>query len=64
MVWSIPELLAELSERVTLEPGDVVCTGTPAGVGLRTGNYLKPGDILDAEIASVCRLRVVIGAAT
>ncbi|WP_372527305.1 fumarylacetoacetate hydrolase family protein [Piscinibacter sp.] len=61
MVWSIPELLAELSERVTLEPGDVVCTGTPAGVGLRTGTYLIPGDVVDAEIGPLGHLRVVIG---
>lgn len=49
-VWSIPELVAELSQRVTLEPGDVICTGTPAGVGLRTGTYLVPGDVVDAGI--------------
>jgi 2-keto-4-pentenoate hydratase/2-oxohepta-3-ene-1,7-dioic acid hydratase in catechol pathway len=61
MVWSIPELVAELSERVTLEPGDVICTGTPAGVGLRTGTYLAPGDVIDAEIGPLGRLRVVIG---
>lgn len=37
MIWPVPELLAELSRTVTLEPGDVVFTGTPAGVSALTG---------------------------
>jgi 2-keto-4-pentenoate hydratase/2-oxohepta-3-ene-1,7-dioic acid hydratase in catechol pathway len=45
-------LVAFLSETVTLEPGDVVATGTPAGVGFaRTPPvYLKPGDIMEVEV--------------
>lgn len=45
MIWDVGELLALLSARVTLQPGDLVFTGTPAGVG-----PLQPGDSVLAEI--------------
>jgi 2-keto-4-pentenoate hydratase/2-oxohepta-3-ene-1,7-dioic acid hydratase in catechol pathway len=45
MVFSVPTLLAYISQVMTLEPGDIVATGTPAGVG-----PLLPGDIVDVEI--------------
>jgi 2-keto-4-pentenoate hydratase/2-oxohepta-3-ene-1,7-dioic acid hydratase in catechol pathway len=61
MVWPVPELLALLTEHLTLEPGDIVSTGTPAGVGLRTQSFMKPGDRIDAEIGPLGRLRVEIG---
>jgi 2-keto-4-pentenoate hydratase/2-oxohepta-3-ene-1,7-dioic acid hydratase in catechol pathway len=38
---------------VTLEPGDVISTGTPSGVGSATGTYLKPGDIVRATIGGI-----------
>jgi 2-keto-4-pentenoate hydratase/2-oxohepta-3-ene-1,7-dioic acid hydratase in catechol pathway len=50
MIWSLPEQIAAMSEHVTLEPGDILLTGTPAGVGLATGTFLKIGDLIDAEI--------------
>ena len=48
----VDQLIAFLSETVTLEPGDVIATGTPAGVGFaRTPPvYLKPGDIMEVEV--------------
>ena len=52
MVFSIPELLAYISEVMTLEPGDLVATGTPAGVG-----PLAPGDVVEVEIPGVGVLR-------
>jgi fumarylpyruvate hydrolase len=58
MIWSIPEVIAELSRYVALQPGDLIFTGTPAGVGA-----VQPGDRLDCEIEDVGRLHVVIGAA-
>jgi len=48
MVFSIPEILLELGKFFVLKPGDLVFTGTPAGVG-----PLHPGDYVEAEIASV-----------
>jgi len=60
MIWSLPEQLVGITEHVTLEPGDIVSTGTPAGVGLRTGNFLKVGDRIDAEVGPIGRLSVHI----
>ena len=45
MVFSVPALLAYISEVMTLEPGDIVATGTPAGVGA-----LVPGDTVEVEV--------------
>jgi 2-keto-4-pentenoate hydratase/2-oxohepta-3-ene-1,7-dioic acid hydratase in catechol pathway len=60
MIWSVPEQLAILSEHVTLEPGDILLTGTPAGVGMATGDYLKAGDVIEAEISGLGRLVIEI----
>jgi 2-keto-4-pentenoate hydratase/2-oxohepta-3-ene-1,7-dioic acid hydratase in catechol pathway len=49
-----------ITQHVTLEPGDVVSTGTPAGVGLGSGKYMKVGDVLEAEITGLGRLTVEI----
>ncbi len=51
MVHRIDEQIAYLSRRVTLRPGDVIATGTPAGVGHGRGEYLKPGDEVRIDIA-------------
>ena len=58
MIWSVPEQIAYLSEHYTLEPGDVIFTGTPAGVG-----PVKAGDELLAGIDSVGELKVKIAPA-
>ena len=60
MIWKVPEIIAEMSKHVTLEAGDVLFTGTPAGVGMATGAYLKSGDLLTAEISGLGRLEVEI----
>jgi 2-keto-4-pentenoate hydratase/2-oxohepta-3-ene-1,7-dioic acid hydratase in catechol pathway len=51
MVFDIPTLLSYISGVMTLEPGDIVLTGTPAGVGT-----LAPGDVVEVEIAGVSRV--------
>ena len=51
MVFSIPSLLAYISRIMTLEPGDLVATGTPSGVG-----QLSPGDVVEVEIPGVSRV--------
>ena len=56
MIWSVPEVIGKLSEMVALAPGDLIMTGTPAGVGA-----VVPGDRLDCEIAGVGTLSVTIG---
>jgi 2-keto-4-pentenoate hydratase/2-oxohepta-3-ene-1,7-dioic acid hydratase in catechol pathway len=52
LIFGVDELVAFLSETVTLEPGDVIATGTPPGVGFaRTPPvYLKPGDVMEVEV--------------
>jgi 2-keto-4-pentenoate hydratase/2-oxohepta-3-ene-1,7-dioic acid hydratase in catechol pathway len=52
MLFSIPDLLAYVSNVMTLEPGDVVATGTPSGVGT-----LQAGDEVEVEILGVSRVR-------
>lgn len=63
MYFKIPRIIAELSAGLTLEPGDIVLTGTPAGVGhARTPpEFMKAGDVLESEIAGVGLLRNRIG---
>lgn len=53
MVFPVAAIVAFLSELVTLEPGDIISTGTPSGVGSATGTYLKPGDLVIASIAGI-----------
>jgi len=53
MVAGVGELVAEASRLMTLEPGDLVLTGTPAGVGMPTGDFLRPGDEVTVEIDGV-----------
>lgn len=60
MVWNIAEQLSAISTHITLEPGDVILTGTPAGVGLKTGKFLQIGDKIDAEIEGIGRLSVEV----
>jgi 2-keto-4-pentenoate hydratase/2-oxohepta-3-ene-1,7-dioic acid hydratase in catechol pathway len=50
MVCSVAELIAAASEVVTLEPGDVIATGTPSGVGVGRGRYLRGGDVVRVTI--------------
>jgi fumarylpyruvate hydrolase len=57
MLWSIPEVIAELSRLVELKAGDLIYTGTPAGVG-----PVRQGDTLHARIEDVGTLDVRIGA--
>ena len=57
MIFSIAELVAWASTLMTLEPGDLISTGTPAGVGHASGTFLKPGDVLELEVEGIGVLR-------
>ncbi|MGC8879928.1 MAG: fumarylacetoacetate hydrolase family protein, partial [Anaerolineae bacterium] len=59
LIFSVPYLVSYLSQVMTLEPGDVILTGTPGGVGdVRTPpRYLQPGDEVRVEIAQLGVLR-------
>ena len=56
MIFDTAEQIAMLSSRVTLHPGDLVLTGTPAGVGMGRGRFLKPGDTVKLWIESIGEL--------
>lgn len=58
MIFDIPTLIATLSASLALIPGDVIATGTPAGVGIGFDppRYLRPGDIVSIEIGGLGRL--------
>ncbi len=53
MIFSVAEQIAYLSRLLTLKPGDLIATGTPTGVGMGRGIYLKPGDVMRASIDGV-----------
>ena len=53
MVFPVATVVSFLSNLLTLQPGDVIATGTPSGVGSATGTYLKPGDRVVASIAPI-----------
>lgn len=57
MVLDVAQLVADASHLVTLEPGDLILTGTPAGVGASTGTFLADGDIVEVSIAGVGSVR-------
>jgi len=52
-IFSVADVIAFISTMVTLEPGDLISTGTPAGVGNTTGTYLKPGDVMHGTIEGI-----------
>jgi 2-keto-4-pentenoate hydratase/2-oxohepta-3-ene-1,7-dioic acid hydratase in catechol pathway len=62
MIFSIAELIAYCSTFTQLEPGDVIVTGTPGGVGNRRKPqlFMKHGDVVEVEISEVGVLRNVI----
>ena len=63
LIHSVPELVAHLSELMTLEPGDIIATGTPSGVGsVRDPRvWLKAGDEIVISSPTLGELRTTIG---
>lgn len=59
MIFDIPKLIAYASTIFTLVPGDVIATGTPAGVGWsrKPQRFMKPGDVVEVEIEAIGTLR-------
>jgi 2-keto-4-pentenoate hydratase/2-oxohepta-3-ene-1,7-dioic acid hydratase in catechol pathway len=53
MIFDIPRLIEYASATTTLRPGDLLLTGSPAGNGAHWGTFLKPGDVMDAEITGL-----------
>lgn len=63
MIFTVPQVIAHVSQVIALEPGDLIITGTPSGVGFATGRYLKPGDEVEVEIERIGKVRTPIVAA-
>ena len=65
LIFGVPELIAFLSETITLEPGDVIATGTPPGVGFarKPPVFLKHGDEMEVEIEKIGTLSSQVRAA-
>lgn len=63
LIFTIPEIIAGLSAGITLEPGDVIATGTPEGVGFARNppEFLKAGDVVECEIEGIGVLRNPVG---
>jgi 2-keto-4-pentenoate hydratase/2-oxohepta-3-ene-1,7-dioic acid hydratase in catechol pathway len=59
MLFSVAELIADISSGMTLEPGDVIATGSPQGVGAAQNppQFLRPGDVVEATIEGIGTLR-------
>jgi len=59
MIFDLRTIIASLSEGLTLEPGDVIATGTPSGVGFAMSppSFLKDGDVIEAEVEGIGVLR-------
>lgn len=63
LIFDIPTIIATISAGVTLMPGDVIATGTPAGVGIGFDppKYLQPGDVVEVEIEGIGTLKNTCG---
>ena len=61
MIHTVAQIVSFLSHLMTLEPGDIIATGTPSGVGFATGNYLKAGDRIEASIENLGTLTNTLG---
>jgi 2-keto-4-pentenoate hydratase/2-oxohepta-3-ene-1,7-dioic acid hydratase in catechol pathway len=53
MIFNLAEQLSHLSSRITLYPGDIILTGTPAGTGAESGEFLKAGDVVKVWIEGI-----------
>ena len=59
MVFDVETLVSVISEAITLEPGDLIVTGTPSGVGVarKPPLWMKPGDVCEVEVERIGVLR-------
>jgi len=61
MIYRVADIVSFLSHIMTLEPGDIIATGTPAGVAVATGNFLQPGDSIECTIEKLGTLKNTLG---
>lgn len=65
MIFSVREIISYMSRFMELQPGDIIATGTPSGVGMgmKPQRFLKPGDVMEVEVEGLGRQRQVAEAA-
>jgi 2-keto-4-pentenoate hydratase/2-oxohepta-3-ene-1,7-dioic acid hydratase in catechol pathway len=63
LIFAIPEIVATVSQSVALHPGDVILTGSPAGVGLVQAQFLSAGDVVEVTVGALPPLRNEVAAA-
>ena len=61
MIYSVADIVSFLSHIMTLKAGDIIATGTPSGVAMATGNFLKAGDRIDSSIEKLGTLTNTLG---
>jgi len=61
MIYPVADIVSFLSHIMTLEPGDIIATGTPAGVAMATGEFLQPGDTIECTIEKLGMLKNTLG---
>ena len=61
MIFPVADIISFLSHLMTLEPGDIIATGTPEGVAMATGKWLSPGDKIECTIDRIGTLKNKIG---
>jgi len=65
MIFTVAQIIAHLSELMSLQPGDVIATGTPPGVGMgmKPTRYLAAGDVMELTVSGLGRQRQTVRAA-
>ncbi len=61
MIFPVADIVSFLSHLMTLQPGDIIATGTPSGVAMATGDFLKPGDSIECKIQKLGTLKNTLG---
>ena len=64
MTWDVAELIRFVDQRSSFACGDILFTGSPAGVGMGTGIYLHPGDVVEASVEGIGTLKNIVGPKT
>ena len=59
LVFDVPALIEDISQIVALEPGDVIATGSPGGVGMASETFLNDGDVVEGTIDRIGSIRNV-----
>lgn len=62
MIFPVADIVSFVSHIMTLNPGDIIATGTPEGVGMATGDFLKPGDEMECTIEKIGTMKNTLGA--